>query len=197
MFRILLASAYAAVATPSEAPPPPPTPILYDSQRTNTSYPLVHQVSCDEGSGTAFRIGPTRFATAAHVAKLSHCTIDGHTASATELDTANDFAILESGPPKLGAMKVSCEGFHTGEWYWSNGYALGLPYQTSVAINASFYINQRSGLRIFTGDHTVIPGMSGGPVMNADGEVVGITNAYNSALGLSFSRALKDTSLCK
>jgi S1-C subfamily serine protease len=40
----------------------------------------------------------------------------------------------------------------------------------------------------------VIPGMSGGPVIDQTGAVVGTTNAYMPDTGISFSRDLRDTS---
>ena len=43
----------------------------------------------------------------------------------------------------------------------------------------------------------VIPGMSGGPILNSRGEVVGVVNRYTREMPLSYSRALKDTSVCR
>lgn len=38
--------------------------------------------------------------------------------------------------------------------------------------------------------------MSGGPVFNSAGRVVGVVNGYNKGAPLSYSQALKDTALC-
>jgi hypothetical protein len=44
----------------------------------------------------------------------------------------------------------------------------------------------------------VIPGMSGGPIVDAEtGRVVGTVNKENFEAGLSWSVQLKDTPICK
>lgn len=189
--KILLAAALVAAPVPASAPI-----ITYDEQRAAIDYPLVKKVRCTEGSGTAFRVGPTRLLSVAHVTRGTNCLIDNAPITVIEQDNAHDFAIIEAGPPKLGALKINCGGFHTSEWYWSDGYAWGLPYQTAVAVFTSAF-HDETGKRILYGKHAFIPGMSGGPVMNAEGEVVGLVNAYHPIFGLSFSRDLKDTSLCQ
>lgn len=194
MLTLLAASASLAVATPADAFPPV---VHYDNERTNTQYPLVDQVSCDKARGTAFRIGQTTYMTAAHVVSTNNgaCKINGNPVTIIEFDGALDYAIIEAGPPVREHLRLSCEGYNKSEWYWSNGYAFGLAFQTSVALYSSAF-DSDTGMRLFIGKHTVIPGMSGGPVMNAKGEVVGIVNMYNPLFGISFSRALKDTSIC-
>jgi hypothetical protein len=192
--KALLALALASASVPV-APATAPV-ITYDEQRLGLQYPLVSQVICDKGKGTAFRIGGNRFLSVAHVTIHSGCAIDGHPIKVIENDTKLDFSIIEAGPKRIGGFKINCGGFQTSQWYWSNGFALGLSYQTTVALYSTAY-DDNTGKRIFIGRHMVIPGMSGGPVLNPAGEVVGLVNAYHPLFGLSFSRALKDTSVCK
>lgn len=170
-------------------------PLTYDDQRKAVEYPLVKKVVCTLGVGTAFRIGPTRFVSVAHVTSLGGCKIDGHPITVIESDNRLDFSIVEAGPPKQGALAINCDGFNAMNWYWSTGYAHGLPIQTSIAVVASAFSDEK-GKRILFGRWAFIPGMSGGPVVNGAGEVVGTINAYHPLFGLSYSRALKDTSLC-
>lgn len=158
-------------------------------------YPLVHKVSCDEGSGSAFRVGGNHWLTVAHVATLSHCAIDGDPVSATELDGKNDFARLDTGSGFRSGIKVNCHGFVPGQWYFAIGHALGKPFQTLLAVYAT-YAKTPDGKRVFIGDHDFIPGMSGGPVLNEAGEVVGTVNAFIPGTPISLSRELKDTSIC-
>jgi hypothetical protein len=198
MLSTLLASASLAVATPVVVPPT----ITYDNERTNTQSPYVLQVLCDKASGSAVRVGPSKFITAAHVVSTKNgaCRINANPVTVIEFNEALDYAIIEAGPPVHEFTKISCEGFNSSEWYWSTGYAFALPYQTSVAIYSSAFGDKDTGLHIFTGKHTVIPGMSGGMVARGDGALVGIVNAYlpfpYSLYNLSYSRSLKDTSLC-
>jgi hypothetical protein len=186
-------TALALVSAPASVAPA----VTYDDQRTNTQYPLVKLVVCDKGRGTAFRIGPRRFLSVAHVTSNEGCTIEGQPITVIENDGARDFSIIEAGLPKGGAEQIDCRGFVKSKWYWSVGYAWGLPYQTTVALYSTAFTDD-AGKQIFIGKHTVIPGMSGGKVVDPEtGAVVGVINSYHPLFGLSFSRALKDTSVCR
>ena len=90
-------------------------------------------------------------------------------------------------------MKVDCGGFVPGNTYWAYGQADGKPFQTRLQLTAT-WLRSPEGLSVLVGPH-VIPGMSGGPIVGADGAVVGTVNAYN-LLGMSFSRELRGTSVC-
>lgn len=180
-----VAGCLAALCLSTSAAPPPPT---------ETNFPLVHQVVCAEGKGTAFRVGRNTFLSVAHVASLTGCTIDGAPFTAT-LDGPRDFAILDVPINRGGALKINCDGFTPGEWYFAIGFAKGLPVQALVTVLAT-YAKLPNGMRVLIGSPTFIPGMSGGPVLNSRGEVVGTVNAYNRIYPLSFSRALRDTEAC-
>ena len=163
--------------------------------RPIANYPMVHQVICAGGKGTAFRIGPTTLVTAEHVSAIGGCTVDGIPFTATpEKDL--DVAILDYPLPRLGGMRINCEGFKPGRYYFAVGYAKGWPWQTMVVLYAT-YRKADNGQRMLLGSPTVIPGQSGGPVMDETGAVVGVVNAYSPFFPISFSRELKDTSLCK
>jgi hypothetical protein len=160
-----------------------------------THRPLIHQVRCSGSRGTAFRIGPTTFLSVAHVTDGKDCTIDGEPFTFAN-DGELDFAVIEV--PTLrrgGAMRINCDGFVVGDYYFASGYAFGHPWQRTVTIRATGVA--RDGYRYLWGTPTVIPGMSGGPVMNARGEVVGLVNMYSPWLPLSFSLPLSETSMCK
>ena len=159
-----------------------------------THRPLIHQVDCADSRGTAFRVGPTKFISVAHVTDGKNCTIDGHPFSHVD-DPGLDFSVIEI--PALrrgGAMRINCKGFVVGEYYFASGYALGRPWQQTVTLRATGQVIE--GLRLLWGSPTVIPGMSGGPLMNAQGEVVGTVNRYSPWMPMSWSQPLSETSVC-
>lgn len=155
-------------------------------------YPQIKQVICDGAKGTAFRLG-SLVVTAAHVTSRRVCRIEGREIAAED-EFGLDFATL-SGLPIGKGMKINCEGFVPGRWYHAVGYAGGNPWQMTVTVLATWE-KADNGVRILLGYPTFIPGMSGGPVMNGAGEVVGIVNSYWRGQPYSGSRELKDTSLC-
>jgi hypothetical protein len=160
------------------------------------NYPLVKRIDCAQGRGSGFRIGQRHMLSVAHVTALSECGIGGFPISVTEQDGEHDFARLNSGESAPNGIAIDCRGFQPGHWYWAVGFAKGADFQTAVAIYATVFRGP-DGKRILIGQHTVIPGMSGGPVLDpATGAAVGTVNAYVPGDGLSLSRELKDTSVC-
>jgi hypothetical protein len=157
-------------------------------------HPNVKQVVCLGGKGTAFRIGPDRFASVAHVTNNDTCSIDGKPISGVQ-ERSIDFSTIALPNDGQDGLKIDCGGFVPGQWYWATGYAYGAPFQTNIALYATYV--KVNGMRMFYGPRTVIPGMSGGPIFNASGAVVGTVNAYHPLLGTSYSVELKDTELCR
>jgi hypothetical protein len=157
-------------------------------------YPLVKKVTCDRGTGTAFRIGRTRFLSVDHVTRNTGCKIDG-VAFWTQPEPEADFSVLEVPIGRGGAFKVSCEGFKRGQHYWAIGWAGGRVQRVISLYSYGTYAD--NGMAVLIGSPTVIPGMSGGPVINERGEVVGTVNMYNPWQPISLSRALRDTGVCK
>lgn len=154
-------------------------------------FPMVHQVICDNAKGTAVRVKDA-YLSVHHVTSRPGCNIDGKPIEIEHSSGKLDFSILKR---RGHGMKIDCGGFKLGQYVFAVGYAYGWPLQRTVmlrVINLPF-----SDHVVLVGKETVIPGMSGGPVMNAQGEIVGMVNAYHPSFGLSFSRALKDTSVCK
>jgi hypothetical protein len=158
-------------------------------------YPLVHKVQCHEGSGTAFRIGGNHWLSVAHVTSMHDCQIDGDPITVVEQDGQNDFARLDTSRGVPNGFPINCHGFIPGQWYWAVGHANGYSFHTEIAVYATF-ARWGDGRRILIGPRDFIPGMSGGPVLNAAGEVVGVINAYVPGTPISISRELKDTSVC-
>jgi hypothetical protein len=180
-----LALAFSSPALLSNAPP-----------TIHIHYPLVKQVKCFGSRGTAFRIGPTQMLSVAHVTDAFGCTIEGQPFTAVT-DEGLDFVVIEvpASLRRSGALRINCGGFIPGQYYWASGYARGMPWQQQVVVRA--WPDKAGGQQVLYGYPTFIPGMSGGPVMNAAGEVVGLVNRYHPFAPFSLSLALKDTSICK
>lgn len=162
--------------------------------------PYVKQVRCIGSLGTAFKISANKYLSVTHVTARPGCTIDGKAVYITYSDPHGDFSIISLYDPEPGGLPISCDGYKPGKAYLSVGFARGAPESVGVMLRAYDIPNAPSlirGWQIFGGVETVIPGMSGGPILGEDGRVVGVVNAYNGDFGLSWSRALKDTALCR
>jgi serine protease Do len=156
------------------------SPYLYDDS-------AIVMVSCEEGTGTAFRVSDGKYLTANHVAKLEGCKINDQPVRVITQDDTHDIAEL-SGPKGGAILPTLCSNFKAGHRYISVGYANGWEWQTAEPLVAAF---SRDGYRTFLGE--IIPGMSGGPVFDENGKVRGINNMRWPAR----SMALKDTFYCR
>jgi S1-C subfamily serine protease len=162
------------------------------------SHAYVHRMVCAEGRGTAFQVNDNTALTVSHVASMTDCRIDGIPVEMVENDPDSDFAILRYRFSRHGGLRLSCEGFRDGEAYFAIGHAKGLPVQQ--VLSAQFWLALPdlpfSQLETLYSPTPFIPGMSGGPVFNSRGAVVGTVNAYNPYAPLSFSLPLSETSVC-
>lgn len=156
-------------------------------------YPQVRQVVCSEGKGTAF-LTDHGWLSVAHVTTLTHCQIDGQDIEGNS-EGDLDFSTVKVALPGKG-LRINCGGFRPGHWYFAVGYAGGADWQTMTR-QLAIYKQTEDGMRYLYGYPTVIPGMSGGPIFNDEGEVVGTVNRYNRDYPFSYSRELKDTSVCR
>lgn len=137
--------------------------------------------------GSAFKVGPDTYVTAAHVVRDGPCAVDGIRIAVTSLDNAHDYATF-IGPKNSAIIRTSCKGFQAGRIYIARGYPAGFNGNIIApwtAVGATV-----DGFDIFSGE--AIPGMSGGPVINGQGEAVGVVNRRLP----SSSMPLKDTGYC-
>lgn len=158
-----------------------------------------------DGSGTGFLINNRTVVTAQHVVEdMYSCTIDGVALKMDQENKTLDYATLSIGTRGLESLPIRCEGFKRGENYYAIGYARGSRFTMNRLIASSRFENatdengQRIGTHLRELRGTAIPGMSGGPILDKDGYVVGITVAIStSGVDRVFSRELKETHLCQ
>jgi hypothetical protein len=157
-------------------------------------HPLIELVKCMTGTGSAF-IAQFTYVSVHHVSRHKGCKIQGQPLEVVHSSPELDFSIVAVDVPGRKGIPFSCDPLREGEWYWAVGHAKGNPVQRVVALRFLQY-EDNDGMAIFAGFETVIPGMSGGAVLNARGEAVATINAYSPFFGLSFGRALHHTELC-
>lgn len=193
-------------AAVQDAPAPPPPPIQNLSQRYFFNLDSVVYLDCGDMVGTGEIIGQNRIMTAAHVVgKAEACRIGILQAVVVENNADLDYAILEVPTGMVRRpVRLSCAGFVSGQTYYAIGYAHGRDFAiTRLTATSRFDENGKDSefgtlfthTRILDGE--VYRGMSGGPIVNQDGVVVGITSA--TIVGIrpqALSRELKNTTIC-
>ena len=170
----------------------------------------VRLVACGEATGSGALIGKGRLLTAWHVAARGSCAVDGRPARLLLKDERRDIAVLGvdlKGP----RLKVSCRGFRRGH-HLAAGYAFGsrlvlhgFEYRGEAgAIGEEAEGKTRPRGDAFPRlDGLAFPGMSGGPVVDLEGRLVGVVNGSNvmsiphPLLGSALFRPLSQTELCR
>lgn len=159
-----------------------------------SAHPAVQRVDCLSGKGTAFYISEHLMVSVDHVTSGAACYIGNKPFKV--LSVEEDFSVLRPAAPSNDWLRIDCGGFVPGRKYVAIGHARGLPTLTEIELTATSLTTD--GQTILEGVLTVIPGQSGGPIVDADsGKVVGTVNRYNMPTGQSASVALKGTSVCQ
>lgn len=134
-----------------------------------------------KGHGSGVHIGDGFIVTAAHVvgdAKETEIKLDdGVTRKAEVLwsNKAYDIALVRTGPDGLAVSHLSCRVPDTGEVITARGNPTILEFVDSYGRVAGGDRKFGSWQSVFVTDITTVPGMSGGGVFDADGNLVGIT----------------------
>ncbi len=136
------------------------------------------------GTGTVFAIAPGYLATCAHVVQLAQrieCIFNDqrYAARIVDIDTENDIAILAyEGDVEPIALSQSTN-LTLAESVLVIGFPMSEVLGAGVKVSAGIVsgIEESQGGRAIAIDGAINPGNSGGPVINQQGEVVGIANA--------------------
>jgi serine protease Do len=114
---------------------------------------------------------------------------DGRKLEATVIgtDPETDLALLRVSAKELPAAKLGdSTQLEPGDWVVAVGNPFGLDHSVTVGVVSA---TGRSGLRVanyenfIQTDAAINPGNSGGPLVNLDGEVIGINTAIRSSTG--------------
>jgi serine protease Do len=98
-------------------------------------------------------------------------------------DTVNDLAILKINAKNLRALKIGDSSkLRVGDWVVAIGNSMGRGTRATVGIvsqlNVSLQVDQDQTLyNLIDTSAAINPGNSGGPLVNLNGEVIGITSA--------------------
>jgi len=166
----------------------------------------VVRISCGHLSGTAEVISRDIVLTAYHVVRQSveegvACGIGQVPATPIYTNKALDFAIMSTTTGNSARYAVDCKGFKVGSEYFAIGYPIDQFVVTRLIATDKFSSSEvhdgeqpLTGLRLLNG--SVYHGMSGGPIVDKHGILVGTVVATNDDYTQAASRELKDTVLC-
>lgn len=156
-------------------------------------HPEIVRVDCLTGRGSAVRVSPNILLSVHHVTSGQGCFIGGKPFVVRHVK--GDFSILRMEDKAATWMAIDCRGFVAGRDYIAIGYARGLDTITTVDLIGSGKIEGEWS--ILHGVFTVVPGQSGGAVIDAKtGKIVGVVNVFDMRGGRSGSVALKGTAAC-
>lgn len=163
--------------------------------------PAIRPVECGDEHGTAFATDDNRFATAAHVAREGNCQLGpAQPLRVMDYDDRRDYARGRTATFG-GNLRVSCEPIVAGQQYILVGYPAGSNEERRVfarATGQTHDINQgnlrMNGLVSLRG--VAVRGMSGGPVLNQSGEVVGIISSVSMSARLTLVQPIINTDYC-
>jgi S1-C subfamily serine protease len=188
----------AASASPAPAAPAPgyefvkaPRPAGGAEKNSTAIRGAVVTLETAAGSGSGFYLGRDGYLlTCQHVVGESKF-VKVRTATGREIpgevlqtDVRRDVALIKTAPTPFEPLAVHAGDNHVGEEVFSVGSPLGDTFSGSMTKGVLSGDRDMDNLRYLQSDVAILPGNSGGPLLNADGEVIGITKG-----GLDAGRA--------
>lgn len=195
-------NAESAVAR-TPAPAPPGRPLSIDNQpaergsseiakRMPELRSAVVTVLTERGSGTGFYIGSSGWLlTNQHVigqaaaVRVRLPTGRELLAEVVRVDAARDIALLKTEAPGVRPMPLRTGEPGIGEDVYALGSPLGDAFNTTLTRGILSGVRKVRDLDFLQSDVAILPGSSGGPLLDKSGQVIGITVAGLGAKGLA------------
>jgi S1-C subfamily serine protease len=183
--------------TPNVQVDPPSTTTTIPPAHWEQSVVRIRIVSCEGvGIGSGFLINSTTIITARHVVedagKIQVETWDGKDLGVAEAQEAHtvDLGIIKlASPTDVPALEISDVDAKEHDEVFAIGYPEGKEMKTTEGSIIGYFDDARYGSlgRIMRFDAPIKPGNSGGPLLSADGSVVGIVYAVDLQNGDSLA----------
>jgi S1-C subfamily serine protease len=175
------------------------------AQTLELTLPSIVAVETVSGNGTGFVVDQGRVITAAHVVagaeevRLRTAEGDVVEAAVTRLDTSTDLAVLTPTTALPGAepLVLRTGAGQVGEPVLAVGYSLDTT-TPSVSRGIVSALRTDRGTDLVQTDAAINPGMSGGPLLDDDGQVLGVVVSKLSeveGVGLAVSASVATTVL--
>jgi len=152
----------------------------------------VVTVLTDGRSGTGFYIGQSGWLLSnQHVvgnARAVRVRLPGGRelpAEVLRVDTARDVALLKTEPPGVRPLPLRLDEPGLGEDVYALGSPLGDTFNTTLTRGILSGVRMLNGQEFLQSDVAILPGSSGGPLLDRSGQVVGITVAGLGARGMA------------
>jgi S1-C subfamily serine protease len=194
---LALSAVVPAAASVAPASPAPPVSAAADPTPYFLPLDLVEKIECGNKVGSGSRIDSDTVITATHVVDQGGCTIRGKPAEVIYSDPNQDFSVLRAADKSGSRMAISCAVPVEGAEYFAIGYAFGEDFvvQPLTGTASKVRSGKFAGMKMLRGN--IYPGMSGGPVIDRAGSIVGIVNAApRNGLSSMLSLSLSGTYLC-
>lgn len=152
----------------------------------------VVTVLAEHSSGTGFYIGSSGWLlTNQHVIGQSRVvrvrlpTGRELVAEVLRVDAARDIALLKTEPPGVRPMPLRTGAPGVGEDVYALGSPLGDAFNSTLTRGILSGVRTVRDLDFLQSDVAILPGSSGGPLLDKSGQVIGITVAGLGAKGLA------------
>ncbi len=161
------------------APSPAPIQTIVQAPAT-TSEDSVVLINVADGHGSGVHLGGGFIVTAAHVTDGSKPiklkTSDGKEYEASFLwaSKAYDIALIHTDGTIAGRSSLDCRTANVGDEIQASGNPLSLEFVSSFGRVAGNVREMGPWKQVFITDITTVMGVSGGPIFEPDGRVVGI-----------------------
>jgi S1-C subfamily serine protease len=189
----------AVPATPIQIPPTPLAAPDSIEEMVDRVMPAVVLIETTGGRGSGFYVSHDTLITNVHVVQndgyVTLRRMDGSTATARVLNKAPafDIAVLKVASPSPSQAVIPMGSAHSlkpGQEIIVIGSALGT-LQNSVSRGIVSGLRTAGGATLVQTDAATNPGNSGGPMLDRNGAVIGITTmGYKNAEGLNFGVAI-------